>query len=887
MSGNYLVIVESPTKARTIKKFLPRDFQVEASMGHVRDLPQSAAQIPARYKKEEWASLGVNVDNDFEPLYVIPKGKKKIIDGLKRKLKTADALYLATDEDREGESISWHLIQLLNPRVPVHRMVFDEITKEAIQEALENTREIDLRLVRAQEARRLLDRLVGYSLSPLIWKKIAFGLSAGRVQSAGLRVIVERERERLAFRKASYWDLKAELEKDAKAFEARLLSVSGKRIATGKDFDETTGKLSENKDVVVLDEERARALADEVKTAEWKVTSVEHKTTNVRPGPPFITSTLQQEANRKLGLSARDAMRIAQSLYERGLITYMRTDSPNLSAEAIRGARGAVEKLYGKDYLSPKPRQYSAKSRMAQEAHEAIRPAGGVFRHPSEAGLSGKDRALYDLIWKRTVATQMAEAKRLSVSVRIDAAGHTFGANGMKIAFPGFLRAYVEGKASPEAALEEREVTLPDLVEGDVVQANTVEALAHETKPPARYTEASLVQRLDQEGIGRPSTYAMIIGTIQERGYVRKVGNALVPTFTGMAVVQLLERHFEQLVDYRFTSRMEEELDEIASGDRDWLPYLSDFFLGSKGLRARVQRKEKDIDPESSRTVDLVPLDGLSIKIGRYGPYIVKENGGDEVRASIPEDIAPAEVTLEILQEVIEHAEEGPKSIGRHPETGEDIYCLLGRYGPYVQLGEVTDEVPKPKRASVPREINYRNVTIEQAVKLLSLPRELGPHPDTGEMIVANNGRFGPYVVHQSDFRSLKKDDNVYTVTLERALEIFAQPKRGRGGTQMVRQLGEHPDTGKRVDLYKGKYGVYIKYGSKNVGLPKETDHEKLTLEQAVELVNAKAGTKAKRKTKAKAKKTKTKRKAASKTKTKTKTKTKSKSRAKTKTAAG
>ena len=832
MAGKILVIVESPTKAKTIRKFLPASFQVEASMGHVRDLPQSAAQIPEKYKKEPWANLGVNVEQDFEPLYVVPKGKGKIVRSLKAKLKNVDALYLATDEDREGESISWHLVELLQPKVPVRRMVFDEITKTAIENALENTRDIDLRLVRAQEARRLLDRLVGYSLSPLIWKKIAFGLSAGRVQSAGLRLIVQRERERLAFRKASYWDLRAELEKDARAFEARLVSVDGQRIATGKDFDETTGTLQKNRDVTVLD-------------AEWKVASIEHKTSKVRPGPPFTTSTLQQEANRKLGFSARNAMRIAQSLYEHGLITYMRTDSPNLSKEGTQGARDVITSLYGDEYLSEKPRQFKAKSKSAQEAHEAIRPAGEVFCRPSETGLSGKDLALYDLIWKRAVATQMKDAQRQSVSVKLDAGGHTFAATGMRIEFPGFLRVYVEGKKSPEAALEEREVILPELAEGDVVAMNTVKPVGHETKPPARYTEASLVQRLDQEGIGRPSTYAMIIGTIQERGYVRKDGNALIPTFTGIAVVQLLERHFERLVDYRFTSEMEEHLDEIARGEREWLPYLKEFYLGRNGLQSQVQRKEKSIDPDISRTVELVPLDGMSIHIGRFGAYVVKKNGKEEIRASIPEDLAPADVTVEILREVIEHAEKGPQSLGKHPDTGEDMYCLLGRYGPYVQLGEVTDEVPKPRRASVPRDINYRDLNVEQAVRLLSLPRELGPHPETGEMIVANNGRFGPYVVHQNDFRSLKKDD-VYTVSLARALEIFAQPKRGRGGAKMVRELGTHPDTGKRIDLYEGKYGVYIKYGTKNVGLSKDVDHEKVTLAEAVELINDKTETKGK-----------------------------------------
>lgn len=665
------------------------------------------------------------------------------------------------------------------------------------------------------------------------------------MQSAGLRLIVQRERERLEFKKASYWDLKAEVEKDGKKFEARLVGVGEKKVASGKDFDEKTGLLLKTSDVLLVDEARAKGLVEAVKSTPWQVTKVEEKMVTARPSPPFITSTLQQEANRKLNLSARDTMRVAQTLYEQGLITYMRTDSPNLSKEALAGSRKAVEQLFGKEFLSDEPRQFSAKSKSAQEAHEAIRPAGEDFVTPAESGLAGKEKALYELIWKRTVASQMADAKKLSMSIRLQAGESIFAASGMKIAFPGFLRAYVEGSDSPDAELEQREVILPELNEGDAVKPVTVEALAHETKPPARFTEASLVQRLEKEGIGRPSTYASIIGTIQERGYVKRQGNALSPTFTGMAVVQLLERHFSELVDYNFTSQMERSLDEIAQGEREWLPYLTNFYLGDKGLLEQVQKKEKKIDPDESRQVDLLDLKDISLRVGRFGAYLVKDgNGGESVRASIPEDLAPADLTEEMLTEILEASEKGPQSLGKDPETGKDIFCLLGRYGPYVQLGEMIPDGPKPKRASVPKGMDYRQLTLPQAQKLLSLPRELGKHPDTGEMIVANNGRFGPYVVHQRDFRSLKKTDDVYTVDLTRALEILAEPKRGRGGAKLIREVGVHPDTEKGIYLYEGKYGVYIKYRSKNIGLPKDTKHETLTLEQALELIEG--GSKAK-----------------------------------------
>lgn len=863
-----LVIVESPTKAKTIKKFLPKNFKVVASIGHVRDLPQSAADIPEKLKKEEWAKIGVNVDNDFDPLYVIPKGKTKIINEIKRDMKEADTLYLATDEDREGESISWHLLQVLKPKIPVKRMVFHEITKGAIEHALKDCRDIDSRLVQAQETRRILDRLVGYTVSPLLWKKIAYGLSAGRVQSAGLRLIVERERERISFCKALYWDLLASVAKGGDAFEARLIAVEGKKIATGKDFDESTGRLIPGKEVFILGEPQAHTLVQKLKTTPWTVTSVEEKKFSSKPAPPFITSTLQQEANRKLGLSAKDAMRVAQRLYEEGFITYMRTDSPNLSEEALKGAMSAVTELYGKEYLAPEIRQYKAKSRQAQEAHEAIRPAGAEFVLPKDSGLTGKEMALYDLIWKRTVATQMAEAQKLSVQTRLESGGTQFAASGTRILFAGFLRAYVEGSDDPEAALEDREVILPDLKTGDVLQLKNLEALSHETKPPARYTEASLVQALEKEGIGRPSTYASIIGTVIDRGYVRKIGSALAPTFTGFAVIQLLEKHFENLVDYGFTSQMENALDEIADGERAWLPYLKEFYLGKKGLREQVKSKDKDIKPEASRSIDLKHLQGINIKVGRFGPYVIKDSekksGGGELHASIPEDIAPADLTKEKLEEILTASALGPQSLGTDPKTGLPVYCLTGRFGPYVQLGDMPEAPPeekvekgkkkkkkvkleKPKRASVPKGVDYRTMDLAAALKLLSLPRELGIHPERQKPVLAANGRFGPYIMCDGDFRSLKKDDNVFEVTLARALELLAEEKKGRGFQKILREMGAHPADQKAVNIYEGKYGPYLKHGAVNASVPKDKKVEELTMEEAVALLSERAEKKRKK----------------------------------------
>jgi DNA topoisomerase-1 len=847
---NYLVIVESPTKAKTIRKFLPSTYEVDASMGHIRDLPQSATDIPEKLKKEEWTKIGVNVEQNFEPLYVVPKGKSKIISELRKKLAKADGLFLATDEDREGEAISWHLLEVLKPKVPVKRMVFHEITKSAILHALEDTREVDMRLVHAQETRRILDRLVGYTLSPLIWKKIAYGLSAGRVQSAGLRLIVARERERIRFKSATYWDLEAELKKAGAGggdFKAKSISWNGKRIATTKDFDETTGKLLAAKegDILVLDETETSRLVESLKQAAFTVQSVEEKQFSSRPSIPFITSTLQQEANRKLGMSARDAMRTAQALYEQGFITYMRTDSPALSGEAIKGARSAVTGLFGKDYLSPEPRQFASKNKGAQEAHEAIRPAGAEFKHPKETGLSNRELSLYELIWMRTVASQMADAQKLSMSIKIEAKKGSdavlFTASGSRILFPGFLRAYVEGSDDPESALEDREVILPQMKQGDSVSLNTLNALTHTTKPPARFTEASLVQQLEKEGIGRPSTYASIIDTIQDRGYVRKLGNALVPTYTGVGVIQLLENHFGNLVDYKFTSGMENSLDEIAEGKLEYLPYLKAFYSGKNGLAEQVKSQEKKIDANEARTIKLDNIVGVDIKIGRYGAYVVKPGtkGQDEIHATIPDDIAPGDLTETQIQDLLIASEKGPQSMGKDPVSGMDIYCLSGRFGPYVQLGEIIEDGPKPRRASLLKGQEAKSLTLEQALKLLSLPRDLGVHPEKNTPVITNMGRFGPYVMSDGDFRSLKKEDDVYTVTFERAMELLREEKRGRRGAQAIKEFGKLNE--QTIEMMDGKYGMYLKWGKVNATLPKEVDHEKLTPEQAVEIIKARA----------------------------------------------
>ncbi|MDJ0621161.1 MAG: type I DNA topoisomerase [Calothrix sp. MO_192.B10] len=884
-----LVIVESPTKARTIRNYLPSTYQVEASMGHVRDLPQSASEIPSTVKGEKWAKLGVNVESDFEPLYVVPKDKKKVVTQLKEALKTASELILATDEDREGESISWHLYQLLKPKVPTKRMVFHEITKDAIAKALKNCRDIDEQLVRAQETRRILDRLVGYTLSPLLWEKIAWGLSAGRVQSVAVRLLVKRERQRRAFHQGSYWDLKATLipagEKanSSHSFTSQLVTLGGTKLATGSDFDPNTGQITVGRNVVLLSQAEAEALQERLSGKTWTVTDIEERPVTRKPAPPFTTSTLQQEANRKLRLSARETMRTAQSLYEQGYITYMRTDSVHLSEQAIAAARSCVEQLYGKEYLSPKPRQYTTKSKGAQEAHEAIRPAGSKFRTPQETGLSGRELKLYELIWKRTVATQMADSRQTQISVQLEVEDAGFRSSGKRIDFPGFLRAYVEGSDDPEAALEDQEIILPNLTIGQHPQCTDLETVGHETQPPARYTEATLVKTLESEGIGRPSTYASIIGTIIDKGYAQLVSNALVPSFTAFAVTNLLENHFPDVVNPGFTSKMEQTLDDIATGEAAWLPYLREFYLGEEGLETLVTEQKSKIDANTARTVLLENLDA-KVRIGKYGAYVEKENGEDVVTASIPKDLTPADLDPEKVETLLKQKTSGPDKVGIHPETAQPIYLLIGPYGPYVQLGEKTEETPKPKQTSLPKGVKPEDVTLEMAVGLLSLPRTLGTHPETGATIQASLGRFGPYVVNKKgpegkpDYRSLKGEDDVLTVTLERALELLSQPKKGRGGGRTkaaLRELGAHPEDNEPVNIYDGPYGPYIKHGKINVSIPEGQSVEEITLTTAVDLLASKAATtKSTKSTRKKTKSTTTKTKT-SKTSTKKKQTTK------------
>ncbi|MEQ8755398.1 MAG: type I DNA topoisomerase [Coleofasciculus sp. G1-WW12-02] len=844
-----LVIVESPTKARTIRNYLPSDYQVEASMGHIRDLPQSASEIPEAIKGEKWAQLGVNVEADFEPIYVVPKDKKKVVKQLKDALQDAEELVLATDEDREGESISWHLLQVLKPKVPCKRMVFHEITQEAIRDALQNCRDIDDQLVRAQETRRILDRLVGYTLSPLLWKKIAWGLSAGRVQSVAVRLLVHRERQRRAFRQGSYWDLKALLDQDNTPFESRLVTLAGTKIATGSDFDANTGQIIQGRTVRLLNEAEARDLQARLVDKTWTVTDLEERPVIRKPAPPFTTSTLQQEANRKLSLSARDTMRTAQNLYEQGYITYMRTDSVHLSAQAIAAARSCVEQMYGQQYLSPKPRQYSTKSKAAQEAHEAIRPAGSTFRTPRDTGLSGRELQLYELIWKRTVASQMADSRQTHITVDLEVEDAGFRSTGKRIDFPGYLRAYVEGSDDPEAALEDQEVVLPPLAAGDHPECKNLEAIGHETQPPGRYTEASLVKTLESEGIGRPSTYASIIGTIIDRGYAQMQKKTLIPTFTAFAVTSLLEKHFPDLVDTSFTAKMEQTLDEISTGEAEWLPYLEKFYRGDNGLETQVREREDQIDPNEARSVELENLN-VKVRIGKFGPYIEAGNGEGSVTASIPQDLTPSELDAEQVEIILKQKTQGPEKLGLHPETGEPIYLLTGSYGPYVQLGEVSEENKKPKRMSLPKGVNMEDVTLDMAMGLLALPRTLGVHPGTGGKVQAGLGRFGPYVVHNQgkegkDYRSLKKEDDVLTISLERALEILSQPKKSKGGSRSksktpLRELGAHPEDKEPVNIYEGPYGTYIKHGKTNAGIPDDQSVEDITLEKALELLAAK-----------------------------------------------
>lgn len=843
-----LVIVESPTKTKTISKYLPKGYTVDSSMGHIRDLPSSAKLVPAKYKKEEWSSLGIDVDNRYFAIYITPPDKKKVVKQLKDKLKEADELILATDEDREGEAISWHLLEVLKPKVPVKRMAFREITKDAVLQALENTREVDMNLVHAQETRRILDRLAGYTVSPLLWKKISPGLSAGRVQSVAVKFLVDRERERMKFKSGIYYDLQAQLQKvgDKYKFKADLTHVDSKRIAGGKDFDENTGKLKKPDSVVLLDEAEAKKLVENLKKAEWSVTKVDVNIQKRNPAPPFITSTLQQEANRKFNMSARDTMSTAQKLYEKGFITYMRTDSTRLSGQAIQAARDGILDQYGEEYLFERVRNYNKKGKTSQDAHEAIRPSGSKFKVPEKSGLSGNELRLYDLIWKRTIATQMAEAELEFTNVTITAANNDktadFRANGKKILFPGFFRAYVEGSDDPDEALANQEIFLPEMKKKDEVNLEDLDFKSHETKPPARYTEATLVKELESKGIGRPSTYASVISTIQERGYAKNEKKMLIPTFTAFAVSALLEKYFPKLVDSAFTSDLEDKLDGIANGKEDPVEYLDAYYKGENGLKAKVERQEDVINPQDAKLLDLPieGLDGIKIAVGRFGPYAKINKDGEEITTSIPQDLNPSDITVEKLEELIKLSEEEDKPLGIHPEADLPVYLLSGRYGPYVQLGEVTEENKKPKRVSLLKGMKPEDVDFQLAVKLLELPRLLGKHPEDDKVVRAGVGRYGPYVVHDGKFKSIPKTDDVLTIELDRAVELLKQKTKSRGSSAL-KDLGEHPDTKQPIKVMDGRYGPYIKHGKKNIKLPKDWTPTEVTLEQAIELIASKS----------------------------------------------
>ncbi|SFI24760.1 type I DNA topoisomerase [Planctomicrobium piriforme] len=836
-----LVIVESPAKAKKIAGFLGSDYDVRASMGHVRDLPEKAADIPEELKSEAWTRLGVNVSKGFEPLYIISPEKKKTVKELKDLLKNAEELIVATDEDREGESIGWHLVDTLKPTVPVKRMTFSEITKKAILDALKSTRQIDMNLVEAQETRRILDRLYGYTLSPLLWTKIRRGLSAGRVQSVAVRILVQRELERLAFRSGTYWDLKADLlNQGGQSFSAQLSTVGGTRVATGKDFDESTGQIQAGANVLLLSEQAARDLQSRLRSGDWQISSIEHRQQTRKPPAPFTTSTLQQESNRKLNMSARETMQTAQRLYEDGYITYMRTDSVTLSQEAVDASRNRIENNYGAQFLSPSPRQYTNKTKNAQEAHEAIRPAGDEMKTADQHGLSGREARLYDMIWKRTIATQMAEAQLRFDTVTILAGDAEFKATGRKVEFPGYFRAYVEGSDDPEAALEDQDSVLPDLKEGEKVRCKEIEALGHETKPPARYTEATLVRKLEAEGIGRPSTYASIISTVQDRGYVRKANNQLIPTFTALAVTRLLETYFPNLVDGQFTAQMEQSLDDISNGETQRLPYLEKFYSGEAGLNQQVELQKESIDPREACTIK---LDGLtaSVRVGRYGPYLESQRDGETVNASLPDDVSPADLNDAMAEKLIDLKKQGPLSLGMHPEEGKPIFLMSGPFGPYLQLGEVVEDGPKPKRVSIPKTTDPSDVDFDMAMKLLELPRRLGHHPDDAKVVNAGIGRFGPYVQHAGRYKSLTKDDDVLTIGLDRAVELFKDFK-GRAAATPLKELGVHPEDEKPVAIFEGRYGAYVKWGKVNATIPKDTDPQTVTLAQAMELLAERAG---------------------------------------------
>ena len=906
--GKTLVIVESATKAKKIQKYLGDDFIVEASVGHIRDLPGRAADIPAKYKKEPWAKLGVNPEDGFTPIYVVDADKKKKVTDLKSKLKQADKLLLATDPDREGEAIAWHLLETLKPKVPVERMVFNEITESAIREAAENTRELDMALVDAQETRRILDRLYGYEVSPVLWKKVMPRLSAGRVQSVATRVIVERERERMAFISAEYWDLVAELHKD-ETFDAKLVALDGKRIAQGRDFDDR-GRLKG--EAVVVDKQKAHSLADALGTAPMHVTAVEEKPYSRKPYAPFMTSTLQQEAGRKLHFTSARTMRIAQRLYENGHITYMRTDSTSLSKQGLDAARSAARELYGANYVTDAPRTYDRKVKNSQEAHEAIRPAGERFATPGQlaGALDAEEFKLYELIWARTVASQMQDARGTSMKVTVqgDAAGEAceFAATGRTVTFPGWLRAYSDRQAN--------ETRLPQLTKGDELATNKVTADGHSTNPPARYTEASLVKKMEELGIGRPSTYASIIKTIQDRGYVFVRGNALVPSWVAFSVVGLLENNFDALVDYDFTSSMEDELDEIAHGNQDRTKWLSGFYFGDAdaresmaqalarrgGLKHMIEDNLESIDARAANSLKLFDdAEGrpVVVRVGRYGPYIervIGEKDGEPEyqRANLPESATPDEITLEMAEKLFATPQSG-RELGVNPANGRTVVAKEGRFGPYVtelvrdderataesraeeviaaeraeedaqraaegkraknwetktaaaqkekRMAQLVDEQLKPATASLFSSMEPSSVTFDEAMQLLSLPREVGEDPADGEMITAQNGRYGPYLKKGSDSRSLASEDQIFSITLEEARRIYAEPKRrGRAAAKPpLKMLGDNDVSGKPMTIKDGRFGPYVTDGETNASLQRGDTPETMTDQRANELLSA------------------------------------------------
>ncbi|GAX53167.1 type I DNA topoisomerase [Streptomyces olivochromogenes] len=866
--GRRLVIVESPAKAKTIKGYLGPGYVVEASVGHIRDLPNGAAEVPEEYTGEV-RRLGVDVEHDFQPIYVVNADKKAQVKKLKDLLRDSDELYLATDEDREGEAIAWHLQEVLKPKVPVKRMVFHEITKAAIQAAVANPRELNQKLVDAQETRRILDRLYGYEVSPVLWKKVMPRLSAGRVQSVATRLVVERERERIAFRSAEYWDLtgtfgtgRAGDASDPSNLVARLTAVDGKRIAQGRDFD-SLGQIK-GANTLHLDETNARALAAALQDTNFAVRSVESKPYRRSPYAPFRTTTLQQEASRKLGFGAKATMQVAQKLYENGFITYMRTDSTTLSETAISAARAQVTQLYGAEYLPAQPRTYAGKVKNAQEAHEAIRPSGDRFRTPAETGLTGDQFKLYELIWKRTVASQMKDAVGNSVTVKIagtasDGRDAEFSASGKTITFHGFLKAYVEGADDPNAELDDRERRLPQVNEGDPLSAEEITVDGHATKPPARYTEASLVKELEEREIGRPSTYASIIGTILDRGYVFKKGTALVPSFLSFAVVNLLEKHFGRLVDYDFTAKMEDDLDRIARGEAQAVPWLKRFYFGEGDAAGAAEAgngdgdhlgglKElvTDLGAIDAREVSSFPVgDGIMLRVGRYGPYIERGEKDSEhhQRADVPEDLAPDELSIELAEELLAKPS-GDFELGTDPESGHQIIARDGRYGPYVTevLPEGTPKTGKnavkPRTASLFKSMSLDTVTLGDALKLMSLPRVVGKDAE-GVEITAQNGRYGPYLKKGTDSRSLQSEDQLFTITLEEALEIYSQPKqRGRAAAKPpLKELGEDPVSGKPVVVKDGRFGPYVTDGETNATLRSADSVEEITPERGYELL--------------------------------------------------